>query len=547
MTQVAPPPPPPLSRRALGARPPPPPNPFVVLEEQFLKTDVGKQGMAAWDSLQVASAPMLATVAKAMQPSVDAAGQALQPILLPVGKVLEGVSLKQPGEPSSPLLILIVFTVLFGGVWHMMRRLSQKWGRRDADATQPSRFAARGMVADAEARGVQPLLGGSRVASRKASPRMNGNGLPLGGRPSRASKDSSDIGANGGNIPPPIRIGIPSGTPCAGAALPTARGNGGGAGGRFLRTNSPMSSARSQTPRVGNADATGPPSARGGVMMRPDWLDAVGRRGPQAFGEETPQLSRPSTTPRAVYDQQMETPAPGDPVSVFAPASAYKSGWAGGCASRMDGAESTALLTARSSRSMRSGRSTPRIESLMCSTPRLVSWQGVNPHHKLQIAFEPVPADWDGTETARPAERMLSTYLPPVPPRIMPVDEIFFVLHKTGMELPSPLPDWAHEWVRNAILFGRLLSNNQLRTRDIYGLKEQESVFELQQFVIHVPMELNPHLSEDINVTQDLFRLGSCQMPDKKQIIFLPTIWAQDAQQGEEEGVSTASEEELQG
>ena len=193
---------------------------------------------------------------------------------------------------------------------------------------------------------------------------------------------------------------------------------------------------------------------------------------------------------------------------------------------------------------MRSGRSTPRIDTLMCSTPRLVSWQGINPHHKLQIAFEPVPADWDGTETVPPKQRLLPTYLPPAPPRIMPVDEVFFILHKTGMEVPSPLPDWAHEWVRNAILFGRLLSNNQLRTRDIYGLEEQESVFEQQQFVIHVPMELNPHLAEDINVTQDLFRLGTCQMPNKKQIIPLPTIWAPDTQ--ESDAAKPASGQEVQ-
>ena len=64
---------------------------------------------------------------------------------------------------------------------------------------------------------------------------------------------------------------------------------------------------------------------------------------------------------------------------------------------------------------------------------------------------------------------MLATYLPPTPPDDARGRDL---LHRYNWhEDVATVADWAHEWVRNAILFGRLLSNNQLRTRDIYGLR----------------------------------------------------------------------------
>lgn len=172
-----------------------------------------------------------------------------------------------------------------------------------------------------------------------------------------------------------------------------------------------------------------------------------------------------------------------------------------------------------------------RIHSLMSSTPR--SARGGD--HKLQVAFELTPAGWDFTETATPAERLLPTYLRPVPPEMRPVDEVFFILHATGVQIESPLTDEMKEtWVRNAISFGAFLSNNHLRTRDIYRLADQQSVFDEQQFVVYVPVELNPQLTEDVSVVHNLFRLGSQQTPVKKQIVQLPVQWAL-SEEGEEQ------------
>jgi hypothetical protein len=88
--------------------------------------------------------------------------------------------------------------------------------------------------------------------------------------------------------------------------------------------------------------------------------------------------------------------------------------------------------------------------------------------------------------------------------------------------VPSPLPAWAREWVRTATRAGEYLCHNGLRTRDIYGLSDSHSVFELSSFVVHVPTELNPALHQTVSATQLLFRLGSSEMPAGEQIISLP-------------------------
>lgn len=523
-------------------RPPPPPNPFVVLEEDLLNTELGKQGQAAWGAIQVAAAPLLRWSADAIRPAMDASNAALRPLVELVEVVLPGPL--KPKEPVSPITSMAVMISLLVALGFLMHKFMVRWEQR-AFAHKQNRFAPRGTVANAEAAGVQPLLADSRKSGK--SPRGGSKAQLFGGN-GRLDK-----------VVPDIRIGLPSGTPSAGSQLPplTSRGGpgsgrgsdssgGAGGGGRFMRGPAveTVDSARSQTP---NGHKQIPARTPRGATVRPDWLDAVGRGGPPEYvpiSSETPRLSRPSTmpTPRQALTssaraQTLRAEAAAD--GSAEPENSWFGGFSG-CASAR-GAETSAFALL-SYRSHRSGRSTPRIDALMSSTPRLVSWQGVNPHHKLQIAFEPFPAGWDDTETEPPKHRMLSTYLPPIPPEITPVDEVFFILHATDQEIPSPLPDWAHEWVRNAILFGRMLTNNQLRTRDIYGLPEQESVFEVSQFVIHVPMELNPHLAEDLNVVQDLFRLGTCQMPDKKQITRLPVKWAEDVKQptAEDDSASAA-------
>jgi hypothetical protein len=130
--------------------------------------------------------------------------------------------------------------------------------------------------------------------------------------------------------------------------------------------------------------------------------------------------------------------------------------------------------------------------------------------HRLQLAFELMP---DGVD---PDEEMEE------PPSLPPVDEVFYILHAPGKKIPTPLPKWAKAWVRNAVVFGEYLSNYKLRTRDIYGLAEFESVFDVSEFRVHVPIELNPQLARAVNVTQTLFRLGASQLPHKQQIISLP-------------------------
>ena len=102
------------------------------------------------------------------------------------------------------------------------------------------------------------------------------------------------------------------------------------------------------------------------------------------------------------------------------------------------------------------------------------------------------------------------------------IKEVLFILHATDKVIPSPLPDWAKTWVRTAKRAGQLLNNGKLRTRDIYGLKEAESVYEVAEFVIYVPLELNPQLRETTSVTQKLFRLGSSEVPMGEQIVILP-------------------------
>lgn len=519
---------PPLPR----ARPPPPPNPFVVLERDFLQTELGKQSLAAWGVIQSALAPWVRSASEALQPALRTVNEVL---LLPIANAL---ALEPTDGEFSPVVSVVVPVLMLIGLGFLMRQLVKRWDRR-AHHHKRNPFAARGTVADAEAKGEQPLLGMNSSRSDK-SPR--GRFAFGAGVRDRTTKDV-----------PEIRIGLPSGTPAPGGPLPPMTARGGpdssrssSGGGRFMPAFDPASEAMQSSRSLRSARGHPPrsekqlpaKSPRNSAMMRPDWLDAVGRGGPHHCGPtegETPRLMRPSTTPRQALSTSTPRGAGGNEGILTASAAANTNSWFGGATPASARDAEPSAWESLSYLGHRSGRSTPRIDTLMSSTPRgVVSWQEINPHHRLTIAFEPFPAGWDDTETASPKERMLATYLPPTPPRMMPVDEIFFIMHTTGMKMSSPLPDWAHEWVRNAILFGRLLSNNQLRTRDIYGLPDQESVFENTQFVIHIPMELNPHLAEDVNVTQNLFRLGYSQLPNKKQITRIPIQWAPEPENNTE-------------
>ena len=157
---------------------------------------------------------------------------------------------------------------------------------------------------------------------------------------------------------------------------------------------------------------------------------------------------------------------------------------------------------------------------------------------RLRLAFSLVSATAKPESPPRSPSRLADSprsprtpeyyHLPPLPrpPPLLPdVQEIFFILHAPG----SPPPASAQaKWVRNAVRFGEYFSHTRLRTRDIFGLGESESVFDTAEFVVHVPVELNPDLARDVNVTQRHFSLGYQQLPMKQQIIPLPITPLED-------------------
>ena len=467
--------------------------------------DVGDLRTAAAPLLSSASSslePMTDQLRTALEPTVrpiaDALGNALQPAAEAIGNANPALREQlQSGGLASGLFLVIA---MVAGFCCMMRCVMRRWESR----RPTSRF---GRMKDPEAGGVLPLLGESRVRS-SAPPALKGAAvLPFG------------------SGPPPIRIAA---TVAGDTPLTTARGPGSS---RFMRV-----------PAAECSDPVTPKSSRWSAQTPRSVLQT-----PRSTAQETPRTPTGVQPPSRFGVPKIQAAAS---AARFA-GSMRGSALASARSSDIDVGALTARTTGRGSLgdspTVRRGHgestalagylavmSTPgrhRIHSLMSSTPR--SARGGD--HKLQVAFELTPAGWDFTETATPAERLLPTYLRPVPPEMRPVDEVFFILHATGVQIESPLTDEMKEtWVRNAISFGAFLSNNHLRTRDIYRLADQQSVFDEQQFVVYVPVELNPQLTEDVSVVHNLFRLGSQQTPVKKQIVQLPVQWAL-SEEGEEQ------------
>ena len=377
---------PPLPR----ARPPPPPNPFVVLERDFLQTELGKQSLAAWGVIQSALAPWVRSASEALQPALRTVNEVL---LLPIANAL---ALEPTDGEFSPVVSVVVPVLMLIGLGFLMRQLVKRWDRR-AHHHKRNPFAARGTVADAEAKGEQPLLGMNSSRSDK-SPR--GRFAFGAGVRDRTTKDV-----------PEIRIGLPSGTPAPGGPLPPMTARGGpdssrssSGGGRFMPAFDPASEAMQSSRSLRSARGHPPrsekqlpaKSPRNSAMMRPDWLDAVGRGGPHHCGPtegETPRLMRPSTTPRQALSTSTPRGAGGNEGILTASAAANTNSWFWRRHASISERCRTERVESLSYLRHRSGRSTPRIDTLMSSTPRgVVSWQEINPHHRLTIAFEPFPA-----------------------------------------------------------------------------------------------------------------------------------------------------------
>ena len=159
-------------------------------------------------------------------------------------------------------------------------------------------------------------------------------------------------------------------------------------------------------------------------------------------------------------------------------------------------------------------------------------WNGFSADHRIQMAFslESAEASRQGEEED-PDPTLPTSFrhrnfhyipLPPPKPNLPYIDELFFVLHSTRVNVPEPLPDDMVKWVRNALQFGDYYGNSKLRTRDIYGLDDPGGIFDENDFVVLVPQELNPHLARTVKFVQKLFKPGSNRMPAKQQIIPLP-------------------------
>ena len=167
--------------------------------------------------------------------------------------------------------------------------------------------------------------------------------------------------------------------------------------------------------------------------------------------------------------------------------------------------------------------STPQTEGLASADHRIQLALGLEAAGGVGAADE-----LDPTVLASPTARNFHYIsLPPPPPLLPHVDELFFILHSTRVpRIPEPLPDAFKSWVRNALPFGDYYGNSKLRTRDIYGFDNEGSIFDEADFVVHLPAELNPSLVRTVNFVQKLFKPGSKRMPgSRKSSCYLSGRW----------------------
>ena len=529
------PPPPPRTLRLLqDMKPPPPPNPFVVLGERIMEdVDTIEDATAPWrkatsEALQPVTDQLEPLLAAADQIVIKPSQEALQPIVAPMVAGFQTAFAFATGPEAAdrlrPYMTWIVPIILVASLLGLVHRKLKGWDSRSRKKVRSNHFGPRGNLGDAEAGGVVPLLAESRMQASTSS--MSGKTLtPWGAKNGSPGCGSHMLSGNGG-APPLALPRIAAASAFDPSPLTTARGSARSIGGSSARIGA---GAKYGDVNGGSGRSGGRfmPSAAASINASSALTSARGQS-PSSM-RPTPRSScqtprTPGRTGKNLGKMQSEQPMPLSSRPSFASTKLFhQSGpdsarWIDG---RLDSTRSEGTLAI--------GVDIPgrmiRINDLMSSRPK--TERGGD--HKLQVAFELIPEDWEDpelTDGLTPAERLLSTYLRPVPPPVMPVDEIFFILHSTSIsfkDLDEPLEPWVQPWVRNAIRFGTYyLGNNQLRTRDIYGLREQESVFESTTFVVFVPVELNPHLAYDLHITQELFRLGTCERPATEQIISVP-------------------------
>ena len=276
------------------------------------------------------------------------------------------------------------------------------------------------------------------------------------------------------------------------APLATARGSGSSSKSTFLRA-----SANNRTAPLGlPARRNGSPSSR-----------RTGAALTSAREGKTPRNSARGSG-KALSMHQEAAP----PVSA-------RSGWFSARVGYSACEEADGIQSVRTRSRFDPCHSTPQTEGLASADHRIQLALGLEAAGGVGAADE-----LDPTVLASPTARNFHYIsLPPPPPLLPRVDELFFILHSTRVpRIPEPLPDAFKSWVRNALPFGDYYGNSKLRTRDIYGFDNEGSIFDEADFVVHLPVELNPSLVRTVNFVQKLFKPGSKRMPGKSQIIMLP-------------------------
>ena len=147
------------------------------------------------------------------------------------------------------------------------------------------------------------------------------------------------------------------------------------------------------------------------------------------------------------------------------------------------------------------------------SGPTVTNGAPLTARSQLSALTEPLPAE------CAPSATVAAFFAPPNPGPLARLERVYFLVHASHVEMPSPLPEWTRSWVLVATRYGAYLANRTLRTRDVIGIETPDSVFDTNEMIVTVPVELNPALTQSVSVRLDYFRLGYSEMPSHGQIV----------------------------